>query len=224
MKKTNEGIKCNYCGEVFGKVAIKRHLEKCKIREEKNQPGEEVYYWIQVQGYYQKEYCMYLDVSANASLKDLDQFLRDKWLECCGHLSMFKIDGEVYDSDPDPDAMFGSIKSMKVKLKDVLYEGLEFIHEYDFGSTTVLKLKVLSKRTGAKRKEKVVLMARNLPPAFACVECGRPATQLCSCCIYEDYAFYCDECGEEHECGEDMMLSVVNSPRMGVCGYCGEED
>ena len=61
-------------------------------------------------------------------------------------------------------------------------------------------------------------------PAFACVECGRPATQLCSCCIYEEYAFYCDECGEEHECGEDMMLPVVNSPRMGVCGYCGEED
>ena len=39
MKKTNKGIKCNYCGEVFGKVGIKRHLEKCKIREE-NQPGE----------------------------------------------------------------------------------------------------------------------------------------------------------------------------------------
>lgn len=35
MKKTNKGIKCNYCGEVFGKVGIKRHLEKCKIREEK---------------------------------------------------------------------------------------------------------------------------------------------------------------------------------------------
>ena len=46
MKKTNEGFRCSYCGEVFGKMAIRRHLEKCKAREEKNQPGEEVYYWI----------------------------------------------------------------------------------------------------------------------------------------------------------------------------------
>lgn len=223
MKKKNEGIKCNYCGELFGKVAIKRHLEKCEVRKEKTQPGEEVYYWVQVQGYYQKEYCMYLDVSAKASLKDLDQFLRDRWLECCGHLSRFRIEGKIYDSDPDPDNMFGRNKSMKVKLNDVLYEGLEFIHEYDFGSTTVLKLKVISTKTGAKRKEKVILMARNLPPEFVCVECGRPAVQLCSCCIYKEDAFYCTECGEEHECGEDMMLPVVNSPRMGVCGYCGEK-
>lgn len=108
-------------------------------------------------------------------------------------------------------------------IRQCLSEGLEFVHEYDFGSTTVLKLKVLAIHTGAKRKEKVILMARNLPPVFACVECGKQATQLCGCCIYEEEAFYCDECGAEHECGEDMMLPVVNSPRMGVCGYCGED-
>lgn len=108
-------------------------------------------------------------------------------------------------------------------IRQCLSEGLEFVHEYDFGSTTVLKLKVLAIHTGAKRKEKVILMARNLPPVFACVEYGKQATQLCGCCIYEEEAFYCDECGAEHECGEDMMLPVVNSPRMGVCGYCGED-
>ena len=36
--------------------------------------------------------------------------------------------------------------------------------------------------------------------------------------VYEKEAFYCDECGTEHDCGEEMMLPVLNSPRMGVCG------
>jgi len=36
--------------------------------------------------------------------------------------------------------------------------------------------------------------------------------------VYKKEAFYCDECGTEHDCEEEMMLPVLNSPRMGVCG------
>jgi hypothetical protein len=36
--------------------------------------------------------------------------------------------------------------------------------------------------------------------------------------------FFCAKCSEEHEDGEEMMLPVVNSPRMGECGYDGELD
>ena len=28
----------------------------------------------------------------------------------------------------------------------------------------------------------------------------------------------------EHECGEQMFMPSVNSPRMGICGYCGQSD
>ncbi len=28
---------------------------------------------------------------------------------------------------------------------------------------------------------------------------------------------------EEHECGEEMLASLMNSPRSGVCGYEGSE-
>jgi hypothetical protein len=31
--------------------------------------------------------------------------------------------------------------------------------------------------------------------------------------------FYCDEHGADHECGEDGLMPVVDSPRMGVCAY-----
>jgi len=32
----------------------------------------------------------------------------------------------------------------------------------------------------------------------------------------------CDECAPKHKCGEDMLLPVVNSPRVGKCGYTGD--
>ena len=31
----------------------------------------------------------------------------------------------------------------------------------------------------------------------------------------------CEDCAKTHECGEEMLLPVCNSPRLGVCGYCG---
>jgi hypothetical protein len=48
---------------------------------------------------------------------------------------------------------------------------------------------------------------RNLePPLISCEVCGKPATEVCA---------------GEHECGEEMLLPVVNSPRVGMCGYTG---
>lgn len=37
-----------------------------------------------------------LGVLSGAHLHELDRFLRSGWLECCGHLSDFKIGDEVY--------------------------------------------------------------------------------------------------------------------------------
>jgi len=36
---------------------------------------------------------------ARATLTDLDGFLRDIWLECCGHLSAFDIGTVRYELD-----------------------------------------------------------------------------------------------------------------------------
>ncbi|GHV12564.1 hypothetical protein FACS189491_05810 [Spirochaetia bacterium] len=38
---------------------------------------------------YQKEYWLLLDIALNATLEDFDDFLRQIWLECCGHMSGF---------------------------------------------------------------------------------------------------------------------------------------
>ncbi len=74
---------------------------------------------------------------------------------------------------------------------------------------------------GVSGKEKIRLLARNLAMSFECSKCGEPATQMCSECSWENELWLCDACGSQHECGEEMLLPIVNSPRIGQCGYTG---
>lgn len=217
MAKTTEG-KCMFCNEVFKKVSMKKHIEKCNSRAEQcittDESKMESYYCIMVQGHYNSGYWLYLDVPINSTFKALDSFLRDVWLECCGHMSLFEVGGQNFASSCD--STFGD-KSMNAKLVNYLDVGTQFTHQYDFGSTTYLKLKVVSEFYGKKRKKKVALLARNLPINFKCSECEETATNLCCECD----SLVCDNCIDEHECGEDMLLPMVNSPRAGECGYTG---
>lgn len=68
-----------------------------------------------------KEKCIYwlvIEVKDTATLKDVDQFLRNIWLECCSHLSAFEIDGLSYKSFPGTDSPWGrAVKSMKCRKK-----------------------------------------------------------------------------------------------------------
>jgi hypothetical protein len=165
---------------------------------------------------------MHLLVRADASLMELDRFLRAIWLECCGHLSAFTIHGDRYASDPIEDL---DEEDMDATIREVLSPGAEFLHEYDYGSTTELALKVVSEYTGrpSSGEAPVQLLARNEPPPLACGVCGRPATHVCTQCIDLGEGWLCDECAQDHECGEEMLLPVVNSPRVGICGYTGEQ-
>ena len=112
-------------------------------------------------------------------------------------------------------------KNMKTVFGDILGLGMKFYHEYDFGTTTELTLRVVSELEGEAKSKSIRLLARNDPPSIVCESCGKIATQLCAECIWAGKGWLCDECAQEHECGEDMLLPVVNSPRVGMCGYTG---
>jgi len=106
-----------------------------------------------------------------------------------------------------------------VQLQRVLRIKDTFEYQYDFGSTTYLEGQLYSIRDGVLQ-DKIRILARNNPPVFQCQNCKAIATAVCVQC----YETYCQDCLVEHECGEEMALPVVNSPRMGVCGYAGEYD
>lgn len=201
---------CALCGGVFSKKKMAGHLASCRTAD----PGasKRKAFLVMVEGKYSREYWMYLEVSSSARLKDMDSFLRGTWLECCGHLSAFRIDGETYMSYPE-----GDEKGLEAPLGDVLYPGLEFYHEYDFGTATELVLQVVSEEVTGRRK--IRLLARNEPPVIRCEVCGKDATLVCAQCIYEGEGWLCDGCAPGHGCGEEMLLPVVNSLRVGMCAY-----
>jgi hypothetical protein len=110
-------------------------------------------------------------------------------------------------------------RGMGTQIGRVLDVGTKFFYEYDFGSTTELRLTVLGFWNLDKPKGAVQLLARNEPPPINCVQCKtQPATEICTAC---GEAWLCGSCAAEHDCGEEMLLPVVNSPRAGVCGYAG---
>jgi predicted RNA-binding Zn-ribbon protein involved in translation (DUF1610 family) len=168
-------------------------------------------------------YWMHLAIPASVTLETLDQFLRATWLECCGHLSAFVIDGVRYTVDAGLDeSVWGNRqKQMRVPLDEVLHPGQRYSYEYDFGSTTELIIKVISEHETRAKMNPVQVLARNTMPWLTCDACGNPATSMCSQCRYEGKGYLCDPCAKEHSCGEEMLRPVVNSPRAGVCGYPG---
>ncbi len=217
-EKTVSSGKCNLCGGIFGKAAMTSHLKSCRKKQASSEkPKKTATFHLVVEGRYQPEYWMHLDVPANATLDTLDRFLRDTWLECCGHMSEFEIKGTRYTVEP----MDMDDEGMDVKLKDVLSPGMTFLHAYDFGSTTHLKLKVVSGYESDATGKKVRILARNEPPAIPCGHCGKPAVQVCMECSYSKEGWLCEEHAATHECGDESFLPVVNSPRVGVCGYAG---
>ena len=217
----SEGV-CKYCNKTYSAQAMARHLLSCAERKDslaknQNQDFQDKVFLIRAGA---DPFFLYFEVNAISTLKDVDSFLREIWLECCGHLSSFKIENVNYDSSRSVEIFVGSkSKTMGAQLRRVLKSGLTFSHEYDFGSTTYLDLKVISERLGWLKDIEVI--ARNNLPDFKC-ECGEPAKEICAECVYEGEGLLCEKCAKEHECGEEMLLPLVNSPRTGVCGYTGD--
>jgi hypothetical protein len=223
-KQTSNG-KCNLCGGIFSKNAMTKHLESCKKTKNTSETStgnlssrKTKCFHLVVKGRYSPEYWMHLEVPANADFQVLDNFLRRIWLECCGHMSAFTVEGKRYSSGPMEEY---DEEGFDVKLCDILRPGTKFYHEYDFGTTTHLTINVVSEGECESKDKSARLLARNEPPSITCSSCGQVATQVCTECACSGEGWLCDNCAADHKCGEDMLLPVVNSPRVGMCGYTG---
>ncbi len=330
-KEVSKGV-CSFCKGEFEKAKMTQHLKYCKQRateittELESTPAlkKTRLFHILVEGRYNPQYWMHLEMSASDTLADLDDFLRAIWLECCGHLSEFTIGGTSYSSEPEDYFYFGedatdeeaeieeeeeeelnvgellqtlppeylkmlpknflsefqkfetiddlvtylketlnSIpkkgvphsqeewdayreryfqsqvleallemvedRSLDVSLEKVLKVGQKFSYEYDFGSSTDLTLKVLSEREGAVQNEDededtIEILARNVEPGMLCKVCGKPAKFVVGGYFdVEENAFCSKKCVKKSGEDADMLLPVVNSPRVGVCAYTGED-
>jgi hypothetical protein len=189
---------CFICGKTAGKTAVKNHILK------EHNGGDEQCFLIKAEGAHRKDYWLYFSVPLEATLSAVDGFLRDIWCECCGHLSAFRWGGGALG---------------KARKLSSLYTGSTLLYAYDFGSTTEIIITVVDEVYRPAQREKVRLLARNVPPLEECVKCGAPATQIDAW----DGETFCDKCADTVE-NDGALLRITNSPRCGECGYDGEYD
>jgi hypothetical protein len=200
--------KCLYCAKTYSGRGISRHLES-HLKKLTPVKGKKSFH-LRVDA---KPYFLNFLMDGNAGLVDLDQFLRGIWLECCGHLSQFSYGRWNEELGP-------------VKANRVFDKGTELWYAYDFGSTTELDIRCVGVHP-ISTKEDILLLSRNEPFSILCDNCGKkPAVELCTVHYYgEEDMFFCEDCIDQHmeDCpdADYAMLPVVNSPRMGVCGYDG---
>lgn len=243
--------KCLFCDKEYAKAGINRHLNKhLEDKARENKPG--LSFLVKVEAdpkWGSSPYFLSLWIDGTTKMQAVDQFLRDIWLECCGHMSAFtnpairyKRGGAYFDYwDAQELLEKGEVKEyenmmeqgrgeipLSRKAKDALAKDLKLEYEYDFGSTSALLLSVLAEYP-VQADDEIVLLSRNEPLEIYCDACGKEsATMMCTVHDWEEDDMFCAKCAKKHAkaCSdfEDYAaMPVVNSPRMGVCDYTGGE-
>jgi hypothetical protein len=239
-RRLSRGL-CCLCGQEFSKSTIGRHVDKCweelasKEKHGKYSLQPTKFFRLAIEGRDLPDYWLHLDIRTDATLEDLDDFLRRFWLECCGHLSAFMIGETRYSWQPpggfDDDDFFEELdeafgmpreQPMTIMLADALSPGLTFSHEYDFGTTTELKLRVLAEQEEPVRRKNLRVLARNEPPSIPCVECGKEADWIGMYGGSYETRAICEDCLVKKGDDDVRLLPIINSPRTGECAYTGE--
>lgn len=217
---------CALCGTSVDKRRSAAHHGTCAAAHDVEALGVTDLVTLRITATGAPEYWLDAEADAGAALAKLDTFLRHIWVECCGHLSLFSVPPFRYSSSPS--GMSGLLgranteRSLRTKIGEVFsYTGQKGTYDYDFGSTTRLTIERTGARDGRIGRTSVRLLVRNDPLLWTCAACGKPATLVCCAHETDSSPFVCAAHTKSHPCSDAMFLPVVNSPRMGVCGYTG---
>ena len=172
---------CTFCDSDYAKGGMVRHLRACAEREaaiDATDEAPETMYHLRAEDEWGRPFWLDLEMRGSATLEDLDHYLRQIWLECCGHLSQFSVGGWGGNEIP---------KSRSVD--EVFDDDTELTHIYDFGTESRTLIRTMDVREGAPTTEHPIeLMARNHKPEAVCMECDREASWLCVECMYDEEA------------------------------------
>jgi hypothetical protein len=214
---------CTYCQKTFAKSGMIRHLASCPSRKAAIQQAEsqgkgnpQTLFHLRIQDAYRDDFWLDLEAKSTTKLSDLDQYLRVIWLECCGHLSKFSTE------------QFGDVIAMTRTIGTIAQTRPKLHHTYDYGTPSETRVTIVGERVGQPlTRHAIALMARNTIPPFTCIVCGQPATRLCLECLVEEetWGSLCEQHADnpEHQ-GYGEPIPLVNSPRLGMCGYEGPAD
>jgi len=220
MSANSPKTPCGLCENPMTSRGMGRHLSSCldkniRLIADQSGDGPGILHLKVHGGGKGSPYWLHLAVDQDTTLKKLDAFLRDIWLECCGHMSTFFLDRPYVSTEI----------AMNRKLGKALGPGEFITHIYDFGTETQCVLEGLNRYPGRiKGRKKLKLLARNPALEYPCDACGgKKAEYICQECLMEGgQALLCPSCLKGHECDEEMLVLLMNSPRAGECAYGSE--
>jgi hypothetical protein len=99
--------RCEICGSTIARSAAAPHVASCLGQgsppdAEGRFAGDMApFLHLLLEGRHHRAYWMHVAARSDASLEDLDGFIREEWVECCGHLSVFKVGRTRYESHPE---------------------------------------------------------------------------------------------------------------------------
>jgi hypothetical protein len=99
-KKSQYAGRCILCNEVFNKSQMMLHLKDCVAAQAHGEGKAVRFFHLVIEGNHMPMYWLHVEIPGALTLQHLDAFLRNIWLECCGHLSCFTIDGQRYSVSP----------------------------------------------------------------------------------------------------------------------------
>ncbi|TVQ39458.1 MAG: DUF1186 domain-containing protein [Spirochaetaceae bacterium] len=213
---------CRFCGNLYARSGIARHVAACKARlATNNSDGSDAstdrFEHLVVTDADRIGYRLDLLAAPGTTLDDLDRFLREIWLECCGHMSIFRVGGQMYYSSVEAWGIDDSTAEVEITW---LPRSTEIRYDYDLGSPTGLRVKRLSPLRQRVTGAPIVLAARNEPPPLEC-SCGSHAVVVDRFADWGNPGLLCAACLEEAAVDSEALVPLTNSPRMGVCGYVG---
>ena len=213
---------CSFCQRSFTKTGMTRHLPSCAARPDELALGISGRKWptrvfhLVVSTRFPSEYWLQVEAVAEATLDDLDGLLRSVWVECCDHLSDFRLGERTFFRSSER-AGWSEDQPTSIALGQLVSPGQELQYRYDFGSTTELTIRVSGERQG-RPPEHIAVIARNDSPLIPCSTCGAAAAYACLERRWSARRWLSDGCAASHSHDEDARMRVVNSPRTGVCG------
>src|SRR5262245_1625557 len=136
---------CALCGTTVDKRRSALHYSDCAAAHDVDKAHAADLVTLRVTAVGAPGYWLDVDADSAAALSKLDRFLRDIWVESCGHLSMFSVSTQRYSSSPSDLSDFlgraNPERSMRAKIGDVFGQtGDKGTYDYDFGSTTRLAI------------------------------------------------------------------------------------
>jgi hypothetical protein len=170
-----------------------------------------------------KKHQLWVKVNDSVTLRDIDLFLKNHWVECCGHMTLMKImDVEfTYNTERKYNGQNNGEFTMKTPLSCInALDTYRLVYWYDMGSTTEIYIETVEKlqpnesnmsatTKSYSQSTSIEIIHENSPYEYKCDSCGDPAVFI------EEYEPKCKSCIKDME----LALSICNSPRMGICGY-----